>query len=65
MPVVPPPAVESALDAVGNTPVVRLCRVVPEGHAQVFVKLEYSIQPAPTRTGWPNPWSKRLNAAVT
>lgn len=31
----------TALDAIGNTPVVRLCNVVPEGHAEVFVKLEY------------------------
>ncbi|WID99841.1 cysteine synthase family protein (plasmid) [Bosea vestrisii] len=37
----PPPPVESALDAIGNTPVVRLRRIVPEGSAQVFVKLEY------------------------
>jgi cysteine synthase len=37
----PPPPVETALDAIGNTPVVRLRRVVPEGAAQVFVKLEY------------------------
>ncbi|NLS21143.1 cysteine synthase family protein [Rhizobium sp. P40RR-XXII] len=37
----PPPPVKTALDAIGNTPVVRLRRVVPEGHAQVFVKLEY------------------------
>jgi cysteine synthase A len=31
----------SALDAIGNTPVVRLRRVVPEGCASVYVKLEY------------------------
>ena len=37
----PPPPVETALDAIGNTPVVRLRRVVPDGAAQVFVKLEY------------------------
>ncbi|AUW47368.1 PLP-dependent cysteine synthase family protein [Rhizobium leguminosarum] len=37
----PPPTVESALNAIGNTPVVRLRRVVPDGSAQVFVKLEY------------------------
>jgi cysteine synthase len=37
----PPPPVNSALDAIGNTPVVRLNRVVPGGHAAVFVKLEY------------------------
>ncbi|MEH7906302.1 pyridoxal-phosphate dependent enzyme [Rhizobium leguminosarum] len=30
-----------ALNAIGNTPVVRLRRVVPGGSAQVFVKLEY------------------------
>lgn len=37
----PPSPVNSALDAIGNTPVVRLNRVVPDGHAAVFVKLEY------------------------
>ncbi|AVC45453.1 MULTISPECIES: PLP-dependent cysteine synthase family protein [Rhizobium] len=31
----------TALNAIGNTPVVRLRRVVPDGSAQVFVKLEY------------------------
>ncbi|NEK19207.1 PLP-dependent cysteine synthase family protein [Rhizobium leguminosarum] len=36
-----PPPVESALNAIGNTPVIRLRRVVPDGSAQVFVKLEY------------------------
>lgn len=33
--------VASALDAIGNTPVVQLRRLVPPGHADVFVKLEY------------------------
>jgi cysteine synthase len=37
----PPPPSDTALDAIGNTPVVRLRHVVPEGHARVFVKLEY------------------------
>lgn len=37
----PPPPVQTALDAIGNTPVVRLSRVVPEECADVFVKLEY------------------------
>jgi len=32
---------ESALGAIGNTPVVKLRRVVPEGSASVYVKLEY------------------------
>ena len=36
-----PTPVDSVLDAIGNTPVVRLRRVVPEGCADVFVKLEY------------------------
>ena len=36
-----PLPVASALDAIGNTPVVRLRRLVPHGHAEVFVKLEY------------------------
>lgn len=30
----------SALDAIGDTPVVRLSRVVPDGGGGVFVKLE-------------------------
>src|SRR5690242_17597137 len=34
------PSGASALDAIGNTPVVRLRRVVPRGAAQVWVKLE-------------------------
>lgn len=29
------------LDAIGNTPVVKLNKVVPHGHADVYVKLEY------------------------
>ena len=37
----PPPPSESALGAIGNTPVVKLRRVVPEGSASVYVKLEY------------------------
>lgn len=40
----PPPPVESALDAIGNTPVVRLRHVVPDGHANVYLKLE-SLNP--------------------
>jgi cysteine synthase len=32
---------ENTLHAIGNTPVVRLRRVVPPGSADVFVKLEY------------------------
>ena len=36
-----PLPVASVLDAIGNTPVVRLRRLVPPGHAEVFVKLEY------------------------
>ena len=36
-----PPVVESVLATIGRTPVVRLRRVVPDGSADVFVKLEY------------------------
>ncbi|WP_339467103.1 cysteine synthase family protein [Pseudomonas capeferrum] len=32
---------KSMLDIIGNTPVVQLSKVVPPGHANVFVKLEY------------------------
>ena len=37
----PPFPSESALGAIGNTPVVKLRRVVPDGSASVYVKLEY------------------------
>ncbi len=48
MPAPPPPGrrpraappIESILEAVGGTPVVRLGRAVPAGHAAVFAKLE-------------------------
>jgi cysteine synthase A len=36
----PPPSVNSVLESIGNTPVVRLKQVVPPGSADVFVKLE-------------------------
>ncbi|KAK2058666.1 tryptophan synthase beta subunit-like PLP-dependent enzyme [Colletotrichum caudatum] len=39
-----PAAVDTVLDAIGNTPCVRLRRVVPEGCASVYVKLE-SLNP--------------------
>jgi len=37
----PPPASSSVLDAIGNTPLVQLRKVVPPGAARVFIKLEY------------------------
>lgn len=40
----PPLPIESPLDAIGNTPVVRLRHVVPKGHANVYLKLE-SLNP--------------------
>jgi cysteine synthase A len=36
-----PAVVNSVLDTIGRTPVVRLSRIVPVGAADVFVKLEY------------------------
>lgn len=36
-----PAVVDSVLAAIGRTPMVRLRRVVPQGSANVFVKLEY------------------------
>ncbi|RTE83839.1 hypothetical protein BHE90_001591 [Fusarium euwallaceae] len=36
-----PPVVNNVLDAIGNTPCVRLKNVVPEGCADVYLKLEY------------------------
>lgn len=38
---VPPASVTSILGAIGMTPVVQLCKVVPIESADVFVKLEY------------------------
>ncbi|PTB41842.1 uncharacterized protein TrAFT101_009543 [Trichoderma asperellum] len=37
----PPKPVNSVLDAIGNTPVVRLNHVVPKDAAEVYVKLEF------------------------
>jgi cysteine synthase A len=37
----PRPASASVLDAIGNTPLIELRRVVPAGAARVFLKLEY------------------------
>jgi cysteine synthase A len=37
----PPRPVTSVLDAIGGTPLVQLRKVVPPGHADVWVKLEY------------------------
>lgn len=34
-------ALDSILDAVGGTPIVKLGRIVPEGHATVYAKLEW------------------------
>jgi cysteine synthase len=39
-----PPGAASALDAIGNTPVLRLRKLVPAGAAEVWVKLE-SLNP--------------------
>ncbi|KAM0721476.1 hypothetical protein Q7P37_002400 [Cladosporium fusiforme] len=36
----PPPSVSSALDTIGNTPIVELTRLTPTGSARVFLKLE-------------------------
>ncbi|EEU38271.1 uncharacterized protein NECHADRAFT_34758 [Fusarium vanettenii 77-13-4] len=36
-----PPCVSNVLDAIGNTPCVELKRITPEGHARVFLKLEF------------------------
>ena len=33
--------VQSITDLIGDTPLVRLNRVVPEGSAEIYVKLEY------------------------
>jgi cysteine synthase len=37
----PPRPSQSMLDAIGNTPVVKLNKLVPPGYADVYVKLEY------------------------
>lgn len=39
-----PPPVANALQVIGNTPVVHLRRLVPENHADVYLKLE-SVNP--------------------
>ena len=42
----------SVLDAIGNTPLVELRRVVPTGAARVFVKLEYYNPTASYKAAW-------------
>src|SRR5690349_8629021 len=37
----PPKVVDSVLDLIGNTPLLRLRSVVPDGAAEVYAKLEY------------------------
>jgi len=37
----PPRPVASVLDTIGNTPLVQLRKIVPAGHAEVWIKLEY------------------------
>ncbi|BCR90196.1 PLP-dependent cysteine synthase family protein [Aspergillus chevalieri] len=44
MTVTAPPPVANALQVIGNTPVIHLRRLVPENHADVYLKLE-SINP--------------------
>lgn len=39
-----PTPVDSPIDMIGNTPLLRLKRVVPEGHAKVYIKME-SLNP--------------------
>ena len=59
-----PAAMASALDAIGNTPVVRLRRLVPRDHAGVFVKLEYFNPTGSSRRGWTrSPTGGRLEHA--
>src|SRR5260370_6750814 len=41
MPTTPPGICDSTLQAIGNTPLVRLHKVVPADSAEVLVKLEY------------------------
>lgn len=38
---VPPPVSPTTLDAIGNTPIVQLRKIVPPGSADVLLKLEY------------------------
>lgn len=44
-------AVDTILDAVGNTPMVRLTKVTR--HA-VFAKVEFLTQEGASKTGWPH-----------
>ena len=41
---------DNVLDLIGNTPMVRLNRIVPRG-STVLAKLEYTTPPAASRTG--------------
>lgn len=43
------------LETIGHTPIVKLSRVVPEGAADVYVKLEFFNPGGRSRTGLPWP----------
>ncbi len=36
-----PPVQNNMLDIIGNTPVVKLNKIIPNDHADVYIKLEY------------------------
>lgn len=42
---------ENITELIGNTPIVKLNRLVPEGAADVYVKLEASILDHLSKTG--------------
>jgi len=47
--------VESILDAIGNTPLVRLRRCVPANGAELWVKLEYCNPTGSMKDRWHSP----------
>ncbi len=40
------------LQTIGNTPLVKLSKIVPEYCADIYVKLEYFNLKGPIKTGW-------------
>jgi cysteine synthase len=48
-----PKPVNTVLDAIGSTPLVKLSKVNTAGGADVYVKLDITTPPAPIKTAWP------------
>ena len=55
----------SIIDAVGNTPIIRLNRVAKDIDSEIYVKLNISTQVDRLKIVWESTWQKKLLKMVT